>query len=102
MINFNHENINQTRKKNSKHKTGIDYNEQISQYKVQKGCVCLKFTNKKKLRNKFKGMLVYETRYSLNPNVASTYGILSYFLVLENNIKAGITEQGTFKILCSS
>ena len=30
------------------------------------------------------------------------YGILSYFLVLENNIKTGKTEQGTCKILCSS
>ena len=35
-------------------------------------------------------------------NIMVIYGILSYFLVLENNIKTGITEQGTFKILCSS
>ena len=63
MINYNEENKSQSKKKNSKYKTGIDYNEQIlvnqkrkfqstkqvsiamkkiTQYKVQKRCVFLK------------------------------------------------------------
>ena len=35
-------------------------------------------------------------------NIMVMYGIVGHFLVLENNIKTDITEQGTFKILCSS
>ena len=35
-------------------------------------------------------------------NIMVIYGILSYLLALENNIKTAIADQVTFKIICSS
>ena len=41
-------NISQSKKKNSKYKTGIDYSEENNKlFKVQKKCVVLKFTQVK-------------------------------------------------------